>query len=114
MAIEILLDYLKNNEKTFQIGSEQFSLNNVTISYYDISSGSLEIGLSGGADGRVFIDISKLKEAYFSSSGFPVKTPEEMSKNIEDLLKTRNYERVNINFFNENNEIILQIINLTL
>ncbi|PEP15497.1 hypothetical protein [Bacillus wiedmannii] len=114
MAIEILLNYLKENQKTFKITGEQFELYNVIISSYDITQDSLEIWLTGSANGRVLIDISNLKEAYFNTSYRPVKTPEEMSDGINYLLTTKEYKRANINFLNEDNEVILGIIDLAL
>ncbi|MGN4420882.1 hypothetical protein ACTFRD_17035 [Bacillus cereus group sp. MYBK249-1] len=105
MAIETLLDYLKDNEKEFKIVSDAFTFDNVKISNFDIGPQTLEISLSGNANGQVRVDISDFKEACFNVIISTAYTSDEMLDCISKL-QSQSFEKFNTSLHSTDGLII--------
>ncbi|WIG23668.1 hypothetical protein [Bacillus anthracis] len=105
MAIETLLNYLKDNEKEFKVVADAFTFDNVRISNFDIGPQTLEISLSGNANGQVRVDISNFKEVCFNRMVLTAYTSDEMLGCISNL-QSLNLENFNASLHSTDDFII--------
>ena len=105
MALAILLQYLKEDQRTMDIQLEGNIIKDVKINFYDLSNNRLFVYLNKGHELR--IDITKFKKVVFNAVSPGAQTPIEM---LRCLYHLRTEERFNAYLVNEKDEIFLNFL----
>lgn len=102
MALDILLQYLKETQRTMDIQFKGNIIKNVKIKFYDLNNNQLYIYLNKGHELRN--DISNFEKIVFNAISPGAQTPIEM---LRCLYHLRTKERFNAYLVNKKAELFL-------